>query len=141
MIVTNWDADYTFDCVARQWLRYDGSMTSRHRFTGMTTQLILLLPAMLWACLMTSSPDATARGETEYQQALTAYKQRSFQEAARLFSASINKGNTAAAPWLYMAESNLVAGNTNEAIKNFHSVVTIFKEVCQQGDVWPASAQ
>jgi hypothetical protein len=70
---------------------------------------------------------AIAAGESEYAKAMISYKKHLYQDAATQFWDSINKGNTSAAPWLHMAESNLAAGNTNDAIKNFHSVVKIYK--------------
>lgn len=67
-----------------------------------------------------------AAGESEYQQAVSEYKNRKFSQAAELFWKSITAGNSSPHAWLYMGHAYAAAGDKEKALDTYKEVGKIF---------------
>lgn len=76
---------------------------------------------------LTLSP-AHALGEAEYALGVDAYKKKDFKAAAQQFRASIQKGNKAAAAWLYAAHTFSAQGQYLQAFQTYEIITKTFKD-------------
>jgi len=82
---------------------------------GASSQTLTLLPAH-------------ALGEAEYALGVDAYKKKDFKKAAEQFRSSIQKGNKAAAAWLYAAHTFNAQGQFLQAFQTYEIITKTFKD-------------
>lgn len=76
-----------------------------------------------------STPPAFAGGETQFKEGLKAYHARSYRAASKCFSESLESGNGSPEVYIYLAHSYAASGEKTKALRKYHQIVKIFKDL------------